>query len=68
MRFGLLFLGNDVTDEQKKQIEEFIRIGCVALQHGKPVEDTQQIGATALSLIDAVRAVPIPVKPSRTKR
>jgi len=67
MRFGLSFLGNNVTDEQKQQIEEFIRVGCAALQHGKQLEETQQIGATALSLIDAIRGVASPVKPSRKK-
>lgn len=67
MRFGLLSRGNDVTDEQKQQIEEFIRVGCAALQHGKQLEDTQQIGATALSLIDAVRNSGPQVKPSRKR-
>lgn len=68
MRFGLSSLENDVTDEQKKQVEELLRVGCLALQHGKPLEESQQIGATALSLIDAVRSVQIPLKPSRKKR
>lgn len=67
MQFGLLFLENDMTDEQKQQIEEFIRVGCAALQHGKQLEDTQQIGATALSLIDAVRNSGTQVKSSRKR-
>lgn len=56
-----------MTDEQKQKIEEFIRVGCAALQHGKQLEDSQTIGATALELIEAVRGVSSPVKPSRKK-
>ena len=56
-----------MTNEQKQQIEEFIRVGCAALQHGKQLEDTQQIGATALSLIDAVRSAGPQVKPPRKR-
>lgn len=67
MLFGPLSRENDVTEEQKQQIEEFIRVGCAALQHGKPLEDTQQIGATALSLINAVRTAGPKVKPLRKR-
>lgn len=57
-----------VTDEQKKQVEELMRVGCLALQHGKPLEESHQIGATVLSLIEVVRAVPVPVVQTRKKR
>ena len=40
-----------MTPEEINQIEQLLRVGCVALQHGKPLEESQQIGATALHLI-----------------
>jgi hypothetical protein len=44
-----------MTTEETQQIEQFIRIGCVALQQGKPLEESQQIGATALHLIQRLK-------------
>jgi hypothetical protein len=45
-----------MTPEQINQIEQLVRIGAVALQQGKSLEESQQIGATALSLIDALKS------------
>lgn len=57
-----------MTPEEKQQIEQFIRVGCIALQQSKPLEESQQIGATALGLIDRIRSLePPPVKPARKK-
>jgi len=44
-----------MTPEEINQIEQFIRIGCIAAQHDKSVEDRQQIGATALHLIQRLK-------------
>jgi hypothetical protein len=46
-----------MTQEELKQIETLVRVGCVALQQGKPLEESQQIGATTLQLIETLRAV-----------
>lgn len=45
-----------MTDEEKQQIEQFIRIGCAAAQQGKQLEESQRIGATALHLIAKLNA------------
>ena len=45
-----------MTPDQINQIEQLVRIGAVALQQGKSLEESQQIGATALSLIDALKS------------
>jgi hypothetical protein len=47
-----------MTPEQISQIEQLVRIGAVALQQGKSLEESQQIGLTALSLIDALKSPP----------
>lgn len=47
-----------MTTEEKQQIEQFIRVGCIALQHGKSLEESQAIGATALALIAKLMSVP----------
>jgi hypothetical protein len=49
-----------MTPEQINQIEQLVRIGAAALQQGKSLEESQQIGATALSLIDALKSPPTP--------
>jgi len=46
-----------MSDEEKQQIETFIRVGCVALQQQKPLEESQQIGATALHLIAKLKSL-----------
>jgi len=56
-----------VTPEEKQQIEQFIRVGCIALQQGKPLEESQQIGATALGLIERLNAVETPAKTARKR-
>ena len=56
-----------LTVEEKQQIEQFIRFGCVALQQGKPLEESQQIGATALTLIERLNAAETPAKPARKR-
>jgi hypothetical protein len=56
-----------LTTEEKQQIEQFIRVGCIALQQGKPLEESQQIGATALTLIERLNTVETPAKPPRKK-
>ncbi len=49
-----------MTPEQINQIEQLIRIGAVALQQGKSLEESQQIGTTVLSLIAALKSPPTP--------
>lgn len=49
-----------MTDEEKQQIETFIRVGCVTLQQQKPLEESQQIGATALHLIAKIKSLETP--------
>lgn len=56
-----------LTSEEKQQIEQFIRVGCIALQQGKPLEESQQIGATALGLIERLNAVETPAKTARKR-
>lgn len=56
-----------LTAEEKQQIEQFIRFGCVALQQGKQLEESQQIGATALTLIERLNAVETPAKTARKR-
>ena len=56
-----------MTDEEKQQIETFIRVGCVALQRQKPLEESQQIGATALNLIERLNAEETPAKTTRKR-
>ena len=56
-----------MTPEEKQQIEQFIRYGCAALQQGKPLEESQQIGATALTLIERLNAAETPAKPTRKR-
>lgn len=48
-----------LTEEQRTQIEQFLRVGCAALQQGKPLEESQQIGATALELITAIQSLKV---------
>ena len=48
-----------MTDEQKSQIEQLIRVGCAALQQGKLLEESQQIGQTTLALIAVVQSLPV---------
>jgi hypothetical protein len=45
-----------MTPEEINQIETLVRIGTTALQQGKSLEESQQIGATALSLIAKLKA------------
>lgn len=56
-----------LSAEEKQQIEQFVRVGCIALQQGKPLEESQQIGATALTLIEKLNAVETPAKPTRKR-
>lgn len=57
-----------MTPEEKQQIETLVRVGCESLQRGKPLEESQQIGATALALIEKLRTIePPPAKPARKK-
>lgn len=56
-----------MTPEEKQQIEQFIRVGCIALQQGKPLEESQQIGATALNLIERLNAEETPAKTARKR-
>lgn len=49
-----------MTEEEKQQIETFIRVGCVTLQQQKPLEESQQIGATALHLIAKLKSLEAP--------
>lgn len=49
-----------MTDEEKQQIEAFIRVGCVALQQGKPLEESQRLGTTALQLIATLKSLEAP--------
>jgi hypothetical protein len=48
-----------LTEEQRTQIEQFLRVGCAALQQGKPLEESQQIGQTALELITAIQSLKV---------
>lgn len=56
-----------MSNEEKQQIEQFIRVGCIALQQGKPLEESQQIGATALTLIERLNAAETPAKTTRKR-
>jgi len=56
-----------VTPEEKQQIEQFIRVGCLALQQGKPLEESQQIVATALTLIERLNTAKTPAKIARKR-
>jgi len=56
-----------LTAEEKQQIEQFIRFGCIALQQGKSLEESQQLGATALTLIDRLNAAETPAKTTRKR-
>ncbi len=56
-----------LTIEEKQQIEQFMRVGCAALQQGKPLEESQQIGATALTLIERLNAEDPPAKNARKR-
>lgn len=56
-----------LTTEEKQQIEQFIRVGCIALQQGKPLEESQQIGATALTLIERLNTDETPAKTARKR-
>lgn len=56
-----------LTTEEKQQIEQFIRVGCLALQNGKQLEESQQIGATALTLIKRLNTAEKPAKPARKR-
>jgi hypothetical protein len=49
-----------MNQEDLKQIETLVRVGCAALQQSKPLEESQQIGATTLQLIETLRAVVTP--------
>ena len=49
-----------MTNEDLRQIETLMRVGCAGLQHSKPLEESQQIGATTLQLIETLRAVVVP--------
>jgi hypothetical protein len=49
-----------MTQEELKQIETLVRVGCAALQQSKPLEESQQIGATTLQLLETLRAVVTP--------
>ena len=57
-----------MTPEEKQQIEQFIRVGCLALQQGKSLEESQQFGATALTLIERLNAPETPVKLTRKRK
>lgn len=46
-----------LTADQINQIEEFIRIGCVAAQQPASIEDRQRIGQTALDLIALIQSL-----------
>jgi hypothetical protein len=46
-----------LTADQIQQVEQLLRVGCAALQQGKPLEESQQIGATALDLIAAIQSL-----------
>ncbi len=56
-----------LTSEEKQQIEQFVRVGCIALQQGKPLEESQQIGTTALTLIERLNAAEPPAKTARKR-
>lgn len=57
-----------MTPEEKQQIEQFLRVGCAALQQGKPLEESQQIGATALTLIERLNTAETqPAKQARKR-
>jgi len=49
-----------MNQEEIKQVEQFVRIGCIAAQQGKPLEESQQIGAVALTLIEKLKSVVTP--------
>ena len=49
-----------MTQDELKQLETLVRVGCAALQQSKPLEESQQIGATTLQLIETLRAVVVP--------
>jgi hypothetical protein len=38
-----------------------MRVGCAALQQSKTLEESQQIGATTLQLIETLRTMQLPV-------
>ena len=57
--------GNFTADELS-QIEEFVRVGCVAMQQPASIEDRQRIGATALHLIARLKESQAP-KPESTE-
>lgn len=44
-----------MTPDELQQIETLIRVGAAALQQGKSLEERQQIGATALTLISKLK-------------
>lgn len=57
-----------MSEEEKQQIETLIEVGAKALQQGKSLAESQQIGATALALIERVRSLEQPAaKPVRKK-
>jgi len=56
-----------LTAEEKQQIEQFVRVGCAALQQGKPLEESQQIGAMALTLIERLNTAKTPAKIARKR-
>ena len=53
-----------MTQEDLKQIETLVRVGCVAIQQNKPLEESQQIGATTLKLLETLRATTVIAKPA----
>lgn len=55
-----------MTPEELQQIEQLMRVGCTALQAGKPLEESQQYGATTLALIEKLKTLGL--KPETTTR
>ena len=45
----------DFTPDELSQIESLLRVGAAALSQGKPLEESQQIGKTALYLIQRLK-------------
>ena len=55
------FTESNVTADEFNQIELLMRYGTLAAQQGKELEESQQIGATALQLIQKLKSPPEPI-------
>ena len=54
---GMMDATGKFSTDEVSQIEAFIRVGCVAMQQGKPLEESQNFGATALHLIQRLKEI-----------